>query len=59
MALTAQGQAMLEESPRLWQNVPRRFDSTFGSRQASELRKSFAPIASAAFAKTLQEAEER
>jgi DNA-binding MarR family transcriptional regulator len=56
VALTAVGQAKLAESQNLWRQAQHRFEATFGSEQAKDLRQSLAVIASTAFAKAFQDA---
>jgi DNA-binding MarR family transcriptional regulator len=56
--LTALGKAKLKESMQLWEKAQHRFETAFGSEQASVLRRSLALIASNDFAKTFQQAED-
>jgi len=56
VTLTAMGEAKLAESQTLWRQAQHRFETTFGTEQASVLRQSLAVIASAAFAKAFQDA---
>jgi DNA-binding MarR family transcriptional regulator len=57
--LTALGKAKLKESMQLWEKAQHRFETAFGSEQASVLRRSLALIASNDFEKTFQQAEDR
>ncbi|HEV2676139.1 MAG TPA: MarR family winged helix-turn-helix transcriptional regulator [Aliidongia sp.] len=50
VALTASGEAKLEESLALWDDAQRRFETAFGPDRARDLRATLALIASSDFA---------
>lgn len=58
VSLTAKGKAKLEESQRLWRLAQHRFETAFGSEQASALRQSLGRISSVEFATAFQATED-
>jgi DNA-binding MarR family transcriptional regulator len=55
VALTAQGEAKLAESTKLWEVAQNRFEAAFGNDHAQALRASLAQIASAEFSNAFQQ----